>query len=119
MRAEHFDQPFVFGAVLLKAFEFVAAGAERGAGRVAQRGDGARGLAVGVDQVLGQRADDAVAAGIDPADPGAVGAGRFDDAAGRGVDDRGRSPGLGVEGVAAGAHDGAGAGPEPRPVIRA
>ncbi len=57
---------------------------------------------LGVDQVLGQRADDAVAAGVDLADAVLVLARRLDDAGGARVDDGGHAAGLGVEGVASG-----------------
>ncbi len=65
---EDLDQALVLALVLLQALELVAAGAEGAGRRVAQRGDGGGGFLAGVDQVFGQRADDAVAAGVDLAD---------------------------------------------------
>ena len=56
-------------------------------------------LLAGVDQVFGQRADDAVAPGVDLADLVLVGARGFDHAAGRCVDDGGDTARLCVEGV--------------------
>ena len=84
---------------LSTALELVAAGAEGAGGGVAQRGDGGVGLLAGVDEVLGERADDAVAAGEHGADGVGVLAGRLDDPAGGGVDDGGDPAGLRVEGV--------------------
>ena len=63
-------------------------------------------LLAGVDQVLGERADDAVASGIDLADLAAVLAGGLDHPAGGCVDDGGHAAGLGVEGVLGGCHHG-------------
>jgi len=54
---------------------------------------------VGVDEVFGEGADDAVATGIDIGDLVRVLAAGFDDAAGRGVDYGGNAAGLGVESV--------------------
>ena len=51
------------------------------------------------DHVFGQRTDDAVATGIDLADPGFVLAGGLDHAAGGGIDDGGHAAGLGIERV--------------------
>ncbi len=99
---EDLDQALVLALVVLQALELVAAGAEAAGRRVAQGGDVLRGLLVGVDQVLGQRADDAVAAGIDIADLVRVLARGLDDAAGGGVDDGGDTAGLGVKGVLCG-----------------
>ena len=68
VRAEYVDQPLVLGAILVDPRELVARRAEGAARRVAQRADGGRALLAGVDHVLGERADDAVAAGIYLAD---------------------------------------------------
>ena len=100
MRAEHVDQPLVLRARFVEPLELVAARAER-AGRCAgQCPDVARGLLPRVDQVLGQRTDDAVAPGEHAADLRAVGPRRLDDARGAGVDDGGDAAGLCVERVA-------------------
>ena len=102
VRAEDFDQPFVLGAILVEARELIAAGAERARGRVLESGDRAGRLASRVDQVLRQRADDAVAAGIKASDLRCVIAGGFDDCAGRRVEHGGHTAGLGIERVAFG-----------------
>jgi hypothetical protein len=65
---EDLDQALVLALVGLQALQLVAAGAEGAGGRVAQGGDVLGGLLAGVDQVLGQRPDDAVAAGVDVGD---------------------------------------------------
>ena len=96
---EHFDQAFVFGAVLVQPLELVARGAERAARGVAQCGDGFVGFLTGVDHVFGERADDAVAPGVDPADAVAVLARGFQHAASRDIDDGGHPAGLRVESV--------------------
>ena len=68
VRPEDFDQALVFGAVLLDALELEACRAE-GAGRgVAQRRGWWPRFPRQVDEILGEGADDAVAAGVDLAD---------------------------------------------------
>ena len=57
-------------------------------------------LLAGVDQVFGERAENAVAPGEDLADPARVLAGRLDDAAGGGIDNGGDTAGLSIEGIA-------------------
>ena len=99
VRLEDLDQALVLAPVLLERLELVAAGAEGARGRGAQRRDRLGRLQAGVDQLFGERAEDAVAAGVDGADAVGVPARRFDHAAGRGVDDRGDAAGLGVEGI--------------------
>ena len=100
MGAEHFDETLVFGAVLLQALELEARRPESARRRVPQRLDGGRRLETGVYEVFGERADDAVTAGIDLADVARIAAGRFDDPGGRGIDDRGHPAGLGIKGIA-------------------
>src|SRR4030095_9251203 len=100
VRAEHLDQPFVLRTALVQSLELVAGRAERTARRVREGGDRARGFAVRVDQVLGERTDDPVATGVDVADFGTVLARRLDDGCRGGVDDGGDAAGLRVEGVA-------------------
>ena len=73
--------------------------AEGAARRVLQCRDLARRFPAGVDQVFGQRADDAVPAGVDVADPALVLARGLNDAAGGGIDDGGDAAGLGVKGI--------------------
>ena len=100
VRLEHLDQALVLVAALLDALELVAAGAEGAARRVHERADVRGRLAAGVDEVLGERADDAVAARVDLADLRLVLPRRLDDARGARVDHRGDAAGLRVEGVA-------------------
>ncbi len=102
MCLKHLDQAFVFRPVFLDALELVTRGAECTARRVAQRGDRAGPLLAGIDHVLGERADDAVAAGIDVGDLRAMFARGLDDPAGRGVDHGGDAAGLGVKRVSSG-----------------
>jgi hypothetical protein len=102
VRAENVDQPLVLRAAFGQSLELVAARSERAGRRVLERGDRARRLATRVDQILGQRADDAVASGIDLADPRLVLARGLDDAGGACVDDGGDAARLGVERVALG-----------------
>src|SRR5690606_16872761 len=88
---EHLDQPLVFGAVGFQALELVAAGTE-GTGRgVAQGGDVLCGFEAGIDQILGERANNAVAARVDFADPVRMLACRFNHAGGRSVDNCGNA----------------------------
>jgi len=94
---ENLDQALVLGTVFLQAFQLEAAGAKRSARRITQSADGVVGLLTGVDQIFGQRTDDAVAPGVDPADPVRLLAGGFDQTAGRSVDNGGHAAGLGVE----------------------
>ena len=74
MGAENFDQPLVLGAVLFQSLELEACGAECAGRRVAQATDRGPRFRTRIDQVFGQRADNAVAARIDlayvPAMPG-------------------------------------------------
>ena len=100
VRAKDLDQTLVLRAVLVEALELVTAGAERPSGRVAQRGDRGIGLLRRVDQVLGQRADDAVASRVDLAEVLRVLARRLDHALRRYVDHGGHATGLGVEDIA-------------------
>ena len=62
VRAEDLDQPLVLGAILVDSGQLVARRAESAARRVAQRADGGGALLAGVDQILGERAHDAVRA---------------------------------------------------------
>jgi hypothetical protein len=74
VRPKHIDQAFVFRAVLL----------------------------AGIDHVLGERPDDAVAAGIDVGDLRAMFPGCLDDPTGRCVDHGGDAAGLGIKRVFSG-----------------
>jgi hypothetical protein len=61
--------------------------------------DGGGALAAHIDEILGERADDAVAPGVDLADVLRVPQGGLDDAAGGGVDDGRYAARLGIEGI--------------------
>ena len=87
MGFEDFDQALVFSTVFLEAFKFIAGRPECAAGCMAQASDSSGALFTGVEQVFGQRADNAIAASLDLADFIFVFAGRFDDTAGAGIDD--------------------------------
>ena len=100
VRTEHVDQPLVLRAVLVEPLQLVSARAERAGRGVLQRGDRGRRLAAGVDEILGQRADDAVAPGIDLADLCTVQTRGLDDPGSARIDDRGHAAGLRVEGIA-------------------
>jgi hypothetical protein len=80
-------------------FSLKPARAEGTRRRGAQQGDRGLGFPAGVDQVLGQGADDAVAPGVDLADLVLVRVSGFDHAAGRRVDDSGDTARLCVESV--------------------
>jgi hypothetical protein len=67
---------------------------------MAQGRDVGGGFLGGVDEIFGQRADDAVTAGVQGADAIAVTSRGFDDAASRGIDDGGHAARLRVERVA-------------------
>ena len=98
--AEHFQQALIFGAVLVQPLEFVTTRTKRAGRRVAQGRDIGVGLLRCVDEVFSQRANDAVASGIDRADAIAVLARGLDDATGRSVDHGGHAARLRVERVA-------------------
>src|SRR5207248_2197554 len=100
VRPEDFAQAHVLRAALVQALQLVAARAECACGRVQQCGDRARRLLARVDQIFGQRADDAVAPRIDLADFRLVLARRFDDRGSACVDDGGHAARLRVESVA-------------------
>ncbi|CAH0066009.1 conserved protein of unknown function [Stenotrophomonas maltophilia] len=94
VRAQHLQQAVVAGAVGVQRFQLHPAraeGATRGMGQGADRGGA---LLAGVDQLLAQRAEDAVAGGKDL---DALGPGLLDHRCRRGIDDRGDTAGLGVE----------------------
>ncbi len=100
--AEYLDEPLVLGAALVDACKLVARRAESPARGVAQRAYGCGALFAGVDQILGERTQDAVPPRIQLADLAAMPAGSLDDPAGGRIDDGGNSTGLGVEGVLGG-----------------
>src|SRR4030067_654473 len=91
--------PVIFARVAPQALAFVGHGADRAARGMAQGGDRPDGILAGVDQVFGERTDDAVAAGVYRADFFLVLACGLDNAGGRGIDDGGHAAGLGVEGI--------------------
>ena len=102
VRLENIHETPVLRGVVLKRCELVPARAECATRRAAKLGDGLGRFLVRIDQVLPQRPQNAVAAGVHVADPVAVRTSGFDHAAGGGVDDGGDTAGLSVEGVAAG-----------------
>ncbi len=81
------------------ALQLVAAGAEGARRRRPQARDIRIGFKTGIDQVLGQRADDAVATGEHLADALGVTARLLDQAARRRIDDGGNATGLCIERV--------------------
>src|SRR6202035_2740455 len=99
VRAEYVDQALILRAILIEPRQLVAGRPEGAARRVAQGADGGAALLAGVDQVLGQGADDAVPAGINFADSAAMAARGFYQAAGGSIDDGGHSARLCVESV--------------------
>ena len=96
---ENLDQTLIFALVGFQRFELEAARTERARRRAAQRGNRRGGLFAGVNQVFGQRADDAITAGVNFADHIFMLARGFDHAAGRGVDYGGHATGLCVKGI--------------------
>jgi hypothetical protein len=96
---EDLDQAFVFALVGFQRLQLETTGAEGAGRRRTQRGDGRVRFLAGIDQLLGQRADDAIAAGVDLADDIGMLARGLDDAAGGGVDDGGDAAGLSVKGI--------------------
>ena len=99
VRPEDLDKALILGPVFLDAPELVTCRPESTTGRMPQRCNRARALLVGIDHVLGQRADDAVATGIDVGDLVPVFPRGFDHPAGGGVDDGGYASRLRVERV--------------------
>ncbi len=79
--------------------ELVPAGSERSTRGVFQRSDREFRLKTGIDQVFRQRAEDAVVASIDLDNLVRVPARCLQDTAGRGVDHRANSAGLGIKRV--------------------
>src|SRR5207253_6617371 len=82
---------------LLDALQLVARAAEGAARRVAKRTDRSGALLAGVDELLGEGAEDAVAPRVDLADLLAVLARRFDHAGRAGVDHRRDAPRLRIK----------------------
>ena len=99
MGLEHLDQAFVLPFVFFQTLELETAGPEAPGGSVAQCRDGFRRFLAGVYEFLGQRADDAVAAGKKLAYLVRVLAYRLYDAAGRGIDNGGNTTGLCIKRV--------------------
>ena len=99
VRSEHLDQPLVLAPVRVERLQLVAARAERARRRVRSAWIADERFLAGVDQVFGQRADDAVAAGIDLADGRCARARSGSRRTATGVDDGGDAAGLRVEGI--------------------
>ncbi len=96
---EDLDEPLVLRAVLVDAPELVARRPEGAARRIPEPCDRAGALGARVDHVLGQRADDAIAPGVNLADTVPVFPRRLDHAASRGIDDRGHAARLRIKRV--------------------
>ena len=92
MRLENLNQPLVLSAMIFKAFEFVAAGTKRATRRAAQAGDILVGFEAGINQVFGQRADDAIATGKNFPDFLGMATCFLNQAARRRIDDGGNAP---------------------------
>src|SRR6185437_9858948 len=99
VRFEDLDQALVLVAALLDTLELVAGAAERAAGSPGKGMDRRRRLLARVDEVLVERAEDAVAARVDLADVLAMLARGLDHARGARVDDGGHAARLCIEGV--------------------
>ncbi len=97
--AKNLDQPLVLRAVLVDALQLEACRAEGSGRRMLESANGGRTFTTDVDQVLRQRADDAVTAGVHLPDIPRLPHGSLDDTAGGGVDDGRHTAGLGIERV--------------------
>ena len=64
VRLEHFDEALVLRAVLLEALELVARRPESAGRRVSEALDSGAGFLAAIDEVFGERADDAVTARV-------------------------------------------------------
>ena len=97
---EDLDQPLVLTRVVLELLELVARRTERTRWGMSQGTDRCCRLLARVDEILGQRSDDAVSAGVHLPDLVLVLAGGLDDPAGGSVDDSGDAARLGIERIA-------------------
>src|SRR5215831_2928241 len=97
MRTKDFDQAFVLRPVLVHGPELVPTRSERRTWGVFECRDGRFRLGTGIDQIFGQSADDAVAAGVDLTDLVRMLARSLQHATRRGVDHRGNTTRLCVE----------------------
>src|SRR3954453_19215359 len=88
--------------MLLDRAKLVAAGSESCSRGVLECGDRGLGLDTCVDEVFGQRAEDAIAPGINLTDLPGMPAGGLQHAAGRSVDYRGDTARLGIKGISTG-----------------
>src|SRR5688572_27087265 len=80
MRFEHFDQTLVLARVVIELFQFVTRRTECARWRVTQGADRGSRLLTRIDEILVQRAHDAMASGVQLADLALVLAAGFDDA---------------------------------------
>ena len=99
MRLKDFDEALVLGAILINAFQFVARGAKCTGRGVAQCLDSLRAFLARVDQVLGERADDTVATGVELSNVLLVLAAGFNDAGRRGINDGSDAAGLSIKSI--------------------
>src|SRR5688500_5227434 len=100
MRFEHFDQALVLARVVVVLLQFVARRSKCAGWRVTQGADRSSRLLARIDQILVERAHDAVAPGVELANFALVLAAGFDNATSRCIDDGGDPAGLGIKGVA-------------------
>ena len=96
---EYFDEALVFRTIFIKASELVAGRTECATRHCLERGDSSGALAIGIDHVFRQRADNAVTPGINVCDFRSVLARGFDNTASGGIDNSGNAAGLGVESI--------------------
>ena len=97
MGFEYLDQAFVFGAVILEAFQLVSTGAKGTSRRAHQTLNCAAALSRGINQLLSQGTKDAVLARQHFADDLRVCPRGLNDAGSGGVNDRSDAPGLRVK----------------------
>jgi hypothetical protein len=100
--SEYFEQAFILRAMLVYRANLVAAGSECRAWCVTERGNRLFGSEAGVDEVFGQRPDDAVAPGINSADLLRVLPCVLQHPAGGGIDHGSNAARLGIEGIFSG-----------------
>ena len=93
------DQPFILGATFIQALQLVAAGAEGAHRRRPQACDIGIEFQASIHQFLGQRADNAVAAGKNLADPLGMTTRFLNQSTRRRIDDGGHAPRLRIEGI--------------------
>jgi len=96
---ENLNKPLVFGPVFFKTPQFVARRSKRATRCMPEGRDCPGAFLIGVDHVFSQRADNAVAAGINVGNLVAMLACCLDDTTGARIDDCGNTARLGIERV--------------------